>query len=44
MSVDLNTDLGESYGRWSLGDDAAMLEVVTSAGRAGIAPLATGRG
>ena len=31
MSVDLNADLGESYGRWSLGDDEAMLEVVTSA-------------
>ena len=31
MSVDLNADLGESYGRWTLGDDAAMLEVVTSA-------------
>lgn len=31
MSVDLNADLGESYGRWTLGDDAAMLAVVTSA-------------
>ena len=31
MSVDLNADLGESYGRWSLGDDEAMLGVVTSA-------------
>ncbi|HSU36598.1 MAG TPA: 5-oxoprolinase subunit PxpA [Propionibacteriaceae bacterium] len=31
MSVDLNADLGESYGRWTLGDDAAMVEVVTSA-------------
>ncbi|WP_406831762.1 5-oxoprolinase subunit PxpA [Pedococcus sp. KACC 23699] len=30
-TVDLNADLGESFGRWSLGDDAAMLEVVTSA-------------
>jgi 5-oxoprolinase (ATP-hydrolysing) subunit A len=29
--VDLNSDLGEGYGRWALGDDAAMLEVVTSA-------------
>jgi UPF0271 protein len=29
--VDLNSDLGEGYGRWSLGDDAALLEVVTSA-------------
>ena len=31
MTVDLNADLGESYGRWTLGDDEAMLEVVTSA-------------
>ena len=29
--VDLNADLGESYGRWVLGDDEAMLAVVTSA-------------
>ncbi len=29
--VDLNADLGESFGRWTLGDDAAMLELVTSA-------------
>jgi UPF0271 protein len=30
-SIDLNADLGESFGRWSLGDDEAMLDVVTSA-------------
>jgi UPF0271 protein len=29
--MDLNSDLGESFGPWSMGDDAAMLEVVTSA-------------
>jgi 5-oxoprolinase (ATP-hydrolysing) subunit A len=29
--MDLNSDLGESFGRWRLGDDAAMLRVVTSA-------------
>lgn len=29
--IDLNADLGESFGRWTLGDDDAMLEVVTSA-------------
>lgn len=29
--TDLNADLGESYGRWTLGDDGAMLDVVTSA-------------
>ncbi|MFV0462222.1 MAG: LamB/YcsF family protein [Nostocoides sp.] len=29
--VDLNADLGESFGTWALGDDRAMLEVVSSA-------------
>ena len=29
--VDLNADLGESFGRWTLGDDAAMLDLITSA-------------
>jgi UPF0271 protein len=29
--VDLNADLGESFGTWVLGDDDAMLELVTSA-------------
>jgi UPF0271 protein len=29
--VDLNSDLGESFGVWQLGDDAAMLEIVSSA-------------
>jgi UPF0271 protein len=31
MKVDLNCDMGEGFGRWSLGDDEAMLDVVTSA-------------
>jgi UPF0271 protein len=30
-SVDLNADLGEGFGVWTLGDDNAMLELVTSA-------------
>lgn len=30
-AIDLNSDLGESYGVWRLGDDEAMLAVVTSA-------------
>jgi UPF0271 protein len=30
-SIDLNADLGESFGRWVLGDDNAMLGLVTSA-------------
>ncbi len=29
--IDLNSDLGESFGTWTLGDDAAMLDIVTSA-------------
>lgn len=31
VSVDLNADLGESFGVWQLGDDEAMLDVITSA-------------
>lgn len=31
MNIDLNSDLGESFGAWTMGDDLAMLEVVTSA-------------
>ena len=31
MKIDLNTDLGESFGAWTMGDDDAMLDVVTSA-------------
>ena len=30
-SVDLNSDLGEGFGHWVLGDDDALLEIVTSA-------------
>jgi UPF0271 protein len=31
MTVDLNCDMGESYGRWALGDDAAVLPHISSA-------------
>jgi UPF0271 protein len=31
LSVDLNADMGESYGRWTLGDDAALMGFLTSA-------------
>lgn len=31
MKIDLNSDLGEGFGAWRMGDDAAMLEIVTSA-------------
>ena len=30
-TIDLNADLGEGYGPWAMGDDAAMLAFVTSA-------------
>jgi UPF0271 protein len=30
-AVDLNSDLGEGFGVWTLGDDEALLDVVTSA-------------
>lgn len=29
--IDLNSDLGESFGQWRMGDDAAMLSIVSSA-------------
>ena len=29
--IDLNSDLGEGFGPWSMGDDAAMMDVATSA-------------
>ena len=31
FEIDLNSDLGESLGAWSMGDDAAMLDIVSSA-------------
>lgn len=31
ITIDLNSDLGEGFGHWRLGDDEALLEVVTSA-------------
>ncbi len=31
QSVDLNADMGESFGPWKMGDDAALLRIVTSA-------------
>lgn len=30
MRIDLNCDMGESFGRWELGEDEALLSVVTS--------------
>lgn len=31
MRVDLNADLGEGFGPWRMGDDAALLDLLTSA-------------
>jgi UPF0271 protein len=31
VTIDLNADLGESFGQWQVGDDAAMLQLITSA-------------
>src|SRR6516162_6336279 len=31
MQVDLNCDMGESFGPWKMGDDEAMLDLITSA-------------
>ncbi|MBW9089152.1 LamB/YcsF family protein [Rhizobium wenxiniae] len=31
MNIDINSDLGESFGAWTMGDDSAMLDIVSSA-------------
>ena len=31
MQIDLNSDLGEGFGPWMMGDDGAMLDIVTTA-------------
>ena len=31
LSVDLNSDMGEGFGPWQMGDDAGLLKIVTSA-------------
>lgn len=31
MQIDLNSDLGEGFGPWTMGDDIGMLDVVTTA-------------
>ena len=31
MRVDLNADLGEGFGLWRMGDDDALLDIVTTA-------------
>lgn len=31
MRIDMNSDMGESFGRWTLGDDEVLLDVVSSA-------------
>src|SRR5881628_1797056 len=31
MHIDINSDMGESYGAWNMGDDAAIMPNITSA-------------
>ena len=31
LRVDINSDMGEGFGRWTMGDDAGLLKIVTSA-------------
>lgn len=31
MKFDINSDLGEGFGRWKMGDDDALMQIVTSA-------------
>ena len=31
QTVDLNADMGESFGPWVMGNDADLLEIITSA-------------
>jgi 5-oxoprolinase (ATP-hydrolysing) subunit A len=31
MQIDLNSDMGESFGAWKMGEDEAMLDIITSA-------------
>ena len=31
LSVDLNSDMGEGFGPWKMGDDASLLDIVSSA-------------
>ena len=31
QTIDLNADMGEGFGAWSMGDDKALLDIVTSA-------------
>lgn len=30
-TIDLNSDMGESFGKWKMGDDAALMNVISSA-------------
>ena len=31
MAIDLNSDVGESYGVWQVGDDEALIPLISSA-------------
>ena len=31
MKIDLNADIGEGYGHYRMGDDEALMDIITSA-------------
>ena len=31
LRIDMNCDMGESFGAWTMGDDPALLKIVNSA-------------
>ena len=31
MKIDLNSELGEGFGRWKSGDDEALMKIISSA-------------
>lgn len=31
MRIDLNADLGEGFDNWTMGDDASLMDIVTTA-------------
>ena len=41
MEINLNADLGESFGAWRMGDDRALLAVIDSANVAVVSTPAT---
>ena len=38
MKIDLNSDLGEGFGRWKMGDDEALMKLISSVGQSTLSP------